>query len=364
LPDFYTRGVETIRLDADFIGPDLVPSEELADCARTALARDGRTLLSYGPAAGYAPLRALIGQWFGVHPGRVVLTNGALHGLALLTRHIAFRRNVVAEYPIYDRAEKVLLSAETSLVSAPMDEEGLNPDELQGTLVAYSTPAFVYTIPSFHNPTGRSTTYARRRRLLSVIGGESMVQVQGMVIVEDDSYALTRFEGEAEHAYFDLSGKETLYLSSFSTTIAPGLRVGWLILPEALADDLGEAAADTYITPSLLSQATVFEFLTRGGLERQLTDLRAALKLRRDAMLTALSRHLPELRVSSPEGGFYVWIELPGSPDGRQVIARAKGVSAVAGTAFSAMSSYVRLSYSAAAPDEIEAGIERLVAAL
>ena len=91
-----------------------MPSEELADCARTALERDGRTILSYGAAAGYTPLRALIAQWFGVHPSRVVLTNGSLHGLALLARRLARGRNVVAEYPIYDRAETVLLAAEAS----------------------------------------------------------------------------------------------------------------------------------------------------------------------------------------------------------------------------------------------------------
>ena len=268
----------------------------------SALERDGRTILSYGAGAGYTPLRALIAQWFGVHPSRVVLTNGALHGLALLARRLARGRNVVAEYPIYPRAERVLLAAEASLLGTPLDEDGMNPDEIHSMLVQYSTPAIIYTIPSFNNPTGWTLTLPRRRRLVELVAGQSAVQVQGMQIVEDDSYALTRFEGEGMQALFDLSGKVTVYLSSFSTTIAPGLRVGWLVLPEGLADDIAADAADSYITPSLLSQATVFEFITRGSFERHLGELRAGLRLRRDAMLAAIERHMPGVALLAARG--------------------------------------------------------------
>jgi 2-aminoadipate transaminase len=356
--------MDTISFARGVPAPECIPEEELADCARTVLERDGRTLLSYGPAAGYTPLRALIAQWFNVHPARVVLTNGALQGLALLAHRLAARRNVVAEYPIYDRAEKVLLGAESSLIGAPMDVDGINADEIHSMLVQYSTPALIYTIPTFHNPSGWTTTVARRRRLIELVAGQTMVQVQGMQIVEDDSYGLTRFEGEAVPAIFDLSGKQTLYLSSFSTTISPGLRVGWLIAPEEIAELLTEAASDTYITPSLLSQAIVFEFITRGSFEPHLTRLRAELKLRRDTMLAALSRHMPEGTWSRPEGGFFIWLQLPGQPDGRVVLERADGVTAMDGTLFSSMSSSLRLSYCAATPAEIESGIERLAAAL
>src|SRR6187455_2495597 len=137
--------METISFADDWLGADLVPAEELADCARVALARDGRTILSYGASAGYTPLRALIAQWFGVHPSRVVVTNGSLHGLELLARRLARGRNVVAEYPIYPRAERVLLAAQASLLGAPLDEEGMNADEIHGMLVQYSTPALIYT---------------------------------------------------------------------------------------------------------------------------------------------------------------------------------------------------------------------------
>src|SRR4029079_7430357 len=98
------------------------------------MAREGRRTLSEGGSAGYTPLRALIAQWFGVHPSRVVLTNGALHGLELVARRLARGRNVIAEYPIYPRAEKVLLAAEASLLGSPLDEDGMNPDEIHSML--------------------------------------------------------------------------------------------------------------------------------------------------------------------------------------------------------------------------------------
>jgi 2-aminoadipate transaminase len=140
--------------------------------------------------------------------------------------------------------------------------------------------------------------------------------------------------------------------------------VGWFVLPEAIADELSDAAAGTYITPSLLSQAIVFEFMSRGSFEPHLVQLRAALRVRRDAMVSALARYMPEATWRSPQGGYFVWVELPGSPDGRVVLQRAEGVTAMDGTMFSAMSRFVRLSYCSAGPDEIDAGVERLAAAL
>jgi 2-aminoadipate transaminase len=190
------------------------------------------------------------------------------------------------------------------------------------------------------------------------------LQVEDILLVEDESYALTRFEGEVLPALFDHSGKTTIYSSSFSSTIAPGLRVGWFILPDELAGTLTEAATSTYITPVLLSQATVFEFIRRGSLEPHLLRLRELLRARRDAMLAALEKHFAGMTWSRPEGGYFVWLQLPPGTDGRAVLERAQGVSAVPGTEFASTSNLLRLSYSSVAPDEIPAGVERLAAAV
>jgi DNA-binding transcriptional MocR family regulator len=353
-----------VSLAADGLGPDLLPLGELADCVETALGRDGKTILSYGPAAGYTPLRELIGGWFGVHPSRVVLTNGRLHGLALLSRLLLPMRSVIAEYPIHDRAEGVFLAAGASLIAVPVGEEGMVVEDLQNTLGQYVRPAMVYAIPNFHNPTGWTTGREARSRVVDLVIRQNLVQTEQILLVEDDTYGLTRFEGEPLPALFDLSGGRSAYSSSFSATIAPGLRVGFFVLPEGLADELGELATSTYITPVLLAQAAVFEFLDRGALEPHLARLREGLKTRRDAMLTALETHLPDATWSRPEGGFFVWVQLPGYQDGREVLKRAEGVTACDGTRFGAVSSALRLSFAFAAPDEIETGVERLAAAL
>ena len=356
--------MQTISLSSDGLAADLLPVEELADCAQSALARDGKTILSYGAGAGYVPLRELIGEWFGVHPSRVVLTNGRLNGLALLANLVVHGRAVVAEYPIHDRAQTVFLEAGASLLSMPIGENGIVIEELQNTLGQYVRPAIVYAIPSFHNPTGWTTPRAGRERLVDVVLGQNLIQTEQILLMEDDSYGLTRFEGEAQPALFDLSGGRAVYSSSFSVTVAPGLRVGFFVLPDELAGQLAEVAASTYITPVLLAQATIHEFISRGSFEPHLVRLRAGLKLRRDAMLAALEKHFAGATWSRPEGGLFVWLELPGFPDGREVLKRARGVTAVDGTRFGAVSSALRLSFGFAQPDEIQAGLERIAAAL
>jgi DNA-binding transcriptional MocR family regulator len=353
-----------LALDSEQVMPELLPVDELADCARAAFARDGATILSYGSGAGYMPLRELIAEWFGVPPSRVVLTHGQLHGLSLLAGRVATGRGVLVEYPIHDRAERVLLAAGASLIGTPIGEQGIVVDELQNTLGAYVRPAMVYLIPSFHNPTGWTAPAEARRRVVDLVITQNRLQTEQILVVEDETYALTRFEGDRIPAIFDYSEGRTVHSSSFSVVIAPGLRVGYLVLPEQLAADVEQVAADTYITPVLLAQATVHEFLARGALEPHLARLRAGLRTRRDALVGALAKHLPDARWSQPEGGLFVWVQLPGSPDGREVLRRADGVGAVDGTRFGATSDWLRLSFGFAAPDELEAGVERLAAAL
>ena len=354
----------TIDLAADGLGPDLLPLEELGDCAATVLGRDGRTILSYGAAEGYAPLRELIAEWFDVHPSRVVLTNGRLHGLALLARLRLTGSSVIAEYPIHDRAERIFLDAGGSLIAVPVGEGGMVTEDLQNTLGQYVRPAMVYTIPSFHNPTGWTTPAEGRARVVDLVLRQNMVQTEQILLVEDDSYGLTRFEGERPPALFDLSGGRSVYSSSFSATISPGLRVGYFVLPEPVADEVGALAGSMYITPVLLAQATVYEFIARGAFEAHIARLREALRARRDALLAAFEAHLSGASWSRPEGGLFTWLQLPGNPDGREVLRRAEGVTARDGTAFSAVSSALRLCFAAAPPDELEAGVERLAAAL
>jgi 2-aminoadipate transaminase len=350
--------METISFARGVPAPECIADELLAECARAVLEREGRALLSYGPSAGYTPLRAYIAQWFNVHPGRVVLTNGSLQGLALLAKRYARGNNVVVEWPTYDRALKVLLNAGSSLLAAVVDDDGMNINDLDQQLMGQSRPAFVYTIPTFQNPTGRTLPNDRREHLVRVLANRQIP------IVEDDPYALIRFEGEAPYRVFDYSQGTSIYMSSFSKTMAPGLRVGWMIVPEVMAEEIADEAASTYITPSLLSQAIAYEFIARGHFQPNLERMNGLLKARRDAMLAALDKHMSGATWTRPEGGYFIWLQVPIGTNLGEALERAKGVTAVLGTEFSAPANCLRLAFSYASPEEIEVGIERLAAAM
>jgi 2-aminoadipate transaminase len=345
--------MDTISLARGVPAPECIPVQELADCARVAVERDGATVLSYGPVGGYQPLREWIAERHGVDPGRVLITNGSLQGIAFLAERFAGRR-VLVETPTYDRPLKILDARDVAVTAIAMDDEGLDVDALEQALTGDPKPAFLYTIPTFQNPSGRTLTVERRRRLVEVACEHELL------VLEDDPYGLVRFEGESVPTLFELDGgARVIYSSSFSKTIAPGLRVGYFVLPEALEHELEALAVSTYITPALLGQATVFEFLRRGNLEPNLERVKSLLRARRDAMLDALDREMPAARWSRPEGGYFVWLELP---EGVDVSAGAAGVTFVPGIDFGGASHTARLAFSFVSPEEIREGVRRLAA--
>jgi 2-aminoadipate transaminase len=354
----YTRSMETISFARGIPAPECLPVEELADCARAALERDGRTILSYGPSPGYAPLREWVAERHGVDPGRVLLTNGSLQGFVFLAQRLAPGRRVLVEQPTYDRPLKILRELGAEIVPLPLDDDGLDPDALEAALRTGDKPSLLYTIPTFQNPSGLTLTEERRRRVVELAAEHDLL------VLEDDPYGLVRFEGESPPTLFDLSDGRVAYSSSFSKTIAPGLRVGWFVLPPALARELEAAATATYITPVLLGQATVHEFVSRGNFEPNLERVSGLLRARRDAMLAALERDLPQLRHSRPDGGYFLWLELSKGTDAAQLLERAEGVTFVPGTDFGGAPDTARLAYSFVSPEEIERGIGRLAAAL
>src|SRR5215210_4256782 len=350
--------METISFARGIPAPDCIPVDELAECARDVVARDGATVLSYGPVGGYLPLREWIGERHGVDPARVLVTNGSLQGMVFLAERFAGKR-VIVESPTYDRPLKILAARGVEVTLVEMDEEGLVPDALERALQSGEKPAFVYTIPTFQNPSGRTLTPGRRQRLVE------LAREHDLLLLEDDPYGLVRYEGDPPPTLFELDGgSNVMYSSSFSKTIAPGLRVGYFVLPESLEQELEAIAVSTYITPVLLGQATVFEFLRRGNLEPNLQRVSSLLGARRDAMLEALERELPFADWSHPEGGYFIWLELPEPTDAGALLERAGevGVTFVAGSDFGGALNSARLAFSFVSPDEIHEGVRRLAA--
>jgi len=343
--------VDVISLARGIPAPECIPAEELADCARAAIELDGTTVLSYGPVGGYQPLREWIAERHGVEPGRVLVTNGSLQGIAFLADRFAGSR-VLVERPTYDRPLKLLAARGVDVAAVPMDDEGLDLDALAQLLETGPQPAFLYTIPTFQNPSGRTLSLERRQRLVE------LAREHDLLVLEDDPYGLVRYEGTPLPTLYELDGGgHVAYSSSFSKTIAPGLRVGYFVLPEKLGAELEAVAVSTYITPVLLGQATVHEFLRRGNFESNLERVRGLLRVRRDAMLEALDEHMAGASWSRPQGGYFVWLELP------EDVQDVDGVALVHGTDFGGSANSARLAFSYVSPEEIREGIRRLSAA-
>ncbi len=338
--------------------PECLAVEELADCARAAVERDGHAILSYGPGGGYGPLREWLAERHGVEPSRIVITSGSLQGFVFLAEQLVKPgTRVLVESPTYDRPLKILTRLGADIVGVPMDEEGLIPDELpEGEF------AFLYTIPTFQNPSGRTLSVERRRRVAE------LAAERGLLVLEDDPYGLVRYDGDPLPSIFELAGSDQIaYCSSFSKTVAPGLRVGWYALPPQLADEIEALAVSTYISPPYLTQATVLEFARRGSFEPNLERVNGLLRERRDAMLDALARELPEDATwTRPEGGYFVWVELPSGPPSSELLAEAEaaGVTFVEGADFypggPGGERALRLAFSFVSPDEIAEGVSVL----
>ncbi len=353
--------MDTIAFTRGVPAPECLPVEELADCARAAVERDGKIVLNYGPVAGYAPLCEWVAERHGVETSRVFITNGSLQGLSLLAALLLDPgARVLVEGPTYDRALHILARHEGEPVPTPMDDEGLDPDALE------LPAAFLYTIPTFQNPSGRTLSLERRQRLAE------LAQDGRLLMIEDDPYSFVRYEGERLPSVFELAGGEgVVYSFSFSKIAAPGLRVGYLLASAELVAQIEALAVQTYLTPALLAQATAYEFVSRGLLEPNIERVVDLLRERRDAMLDALEQELAEEATwSRPDGGYFTWLDFPDGTDAGELLARGEeqGVTFVAGRDFfppgRGGERSARLAYSFVSPEEIKSGVARLAAAL
>jgi 2-aminoadipate transaminase len=348
--------------------PEMLPVQELAECCERALMRHGRTALNYGAPSGFQPLREWIAARHGTEPGRVLVTPGSLVAMNLLVRQLLpERRRVIVEAPSYDRMLRLLAGAGADVVSVPRIDEGLDLERLSQLLDTGLPPAFLYTLPTFHNPTGRTLGRGQREALAD------LAAARGLMVIEDDPYGLLRLDGEAQPSLHSLlaargAGELAVFMSSFSKSVAPGLRVGYVVLPAWLVGPLEALATSLYVSPPLLAQAQLFEFLQEGLLEVQLARVLALLRPRRDALLEVLDARLSDVaRWTRPDGGYFLWLDLPAGLEAQRLAeaGRGAGVAFVCGGGFYAGAGgehSARLSFSYPSAEEIRDGAQRLAA--
>jgi 2-aminoadipate transaminase len=340
--------------------PEALAADLIADCARRALESDGTRVLSYGTGGGYPPLRELLAAENGAEPDQVLITNGSLQGFVFLLEALLQPGDVVAvESPTYDRALLQLRLHGMDVLPIPVGADGMDVDVLAEACAAGRVPRLLYTIPNFQNPSGATLSAERRARLIEVC------ERHDILILEDDPYGRLRFEGEPIPGLAATApAGRVIFTSSFSKTVAPGLRVGYLVSPPAIARDLAAAASRTYISPALLSEAAIHQLIAGGHLEGNIARVTALMRERRDAMTAAMA-HMPEGTTAiPPHGGFFYWLTLPAglSADALFDDAARAGIAYVKGSdcVLEGGERTLRLAYSGVSPAEIEEGMERL----
>lgn len=345
--------------------PDMTPPEELRAAADRALREDPVGALAYGAGSGYAPLRGWIAERNGAEPERVFVANGSLEaGMLLFDTVIEPGDSVVVEAPSYDRTLLGLQRRGAELRAVALEDDGIDVGELERLLDRGLRPKLIHVIPNFHNPAGCTLSLEKRERLVE------LAAKHGFVIFEDDPYGELSFEGARLPTMASLDSHEhVVFASSFSKTIAPGVRIGYLIGPPPLIAEITTLAVNTYISPNMLAEAIVYEFCRSGAINDSIEHVKRALRERRDALVGALDRYIGEdARFVLPEGGYFLWVELPEEVDAEQLLAAAseRGVVFVKGSDFMLEGgrNALRLAYSGVTPDQIDEGVRRLGEAL
>ncbi len=344
-------------------GPDLLPTEEFAECARRAGERDGARALNYGPPSGYPPLREWVAERHGVAPERVVLTTGSLQGFNFVARHfVEHGATVFVEAPCYDRSLGILRRIGAQAEAIPLRDDGLDVDALAAALGGAVGPKLVYTIPTFQNPTGRTLPSPRRARLAEI------AVEHGLWIIEDDPYGELRYDGEplAPIGAQPGAGDRTVTISSLSKVLAPGLRIGWLRAPDAILRPLAIAKQAADLHTSTVDQIAARTSLEVADLDAHIAVIRAEYRRRRDALLGGLADALPPgSTFNRPDGGMFVWARLPAGWDAAELLKTAlrHDVAFVPGFPFFALepdARTLRLSFTTHVAAQIAEGLVRL----
>lgn len=368
-----TAQPDVISFAGGLPAPEGFPVEALRESFDAVLRDDGAAALQYGPTEGYLPLRVYLAECMAdrgidASPEQVLITSGSQQALDLIGKALLSPGDtVLVEAPSYVGALQSLTGREVRYQTVHMDQEGLIVEQATRMLEAAAgdagdMPRLLYTIPTFQNPSGVSMSRARREALLELAAH------YGLPIIEDDPYSELRFGGKAAPALRALPrGEDTIYLSTFSKILAPGLRIGWMVAPRPLLAKLTLAKQGADLHSDSLVQRAILHYCRHHAIQETTAPLRDLYRARRDAMLDALARYFPAgARWTHPDGGLFLWVSLPEGIDCKTLLLQAvaqQRVAFVPGAAFyvdGSGANSMRLSYSVVDPATIEEGIRRL----
>lgn len=368
-PSYPAQGAGFISLRSGAPAAECVPRAWLERGMERAWAADPE-LFGYGSAMGAWELRAAIAarlQAAGcddISPKDILLLTGAQQGIDCLARLFVDPGDAIAlDDPVYPGAMQAFDLVAPRYLPIPVRADGLDLDRLEETL-ARERPKFLYLVPTFQNPTGATMPLHRRERLVA------LCRAHDLPIIEDDPYRELRYAGNAVPPLRALDA-DVIHLGTFSKTIAPGVRVGWMVMPAALREKMYALKEALDINSDRVMQEAIIGALRTGFYDEHLDRVRAVYRARRDAMLAALAEWMPPgVTWTEPEGGFFVWVRLPAELDVVDVLARAnaRGVGIVPGSGCTAVPGGqrdgLRLGFCAKPPDEITEGVRRLAAAI
>src|SRR5215204_6126059 len=352
----FTRGVPP---------PEAFPTEELGACFDAALRENPDVVLQYGQQPGYAPLREELAGEYGVSPGEILVGNGSLQLLDLVSSYLVRPGMAVfTEQPSYDRAITTFRRRGARAIGIPLEEDGISV-ERQEVALRREVPAFLYLVPDFQNPAGATLSLEKRRRVVEVAAA------YGFRVVEDVPYRKLRYQGEDLPLLREIDPSPVITMSSFSKLLSPGIRVGFMLSDSEFAAALTKLGEDTYLSPVLPTQAAVAEYLRRGLLAPNVERLKDLYTPRWKAMADAVRRELPGAQAFVPDGGFFVSVMLPEDANTEDLVGRARDIGLVLtpGAAFFAEPDhggpvlgdrFVRLPFCAVTPDQIREGLRRL----
>jgi 2-aminoadipate transaminase len=343
---------------------DIVDVEGLSEASRQAFAEDPAGTTAYGTSVGYVPLREWVAEQHGVDVDQVLVTNGSMQADAFLFQLLVNPGDaVIVESPTYDRTLLNLRQRGADIRMVELETDGIDVDALEGLLEDGLRPTLAHIIPNFQNPAGYTLSAPKREKLLS------LAAKYDFTLFEDDPYVAIRFEGDTLPTMLskDTAG-QVVYASSFSKTVCPGIRVGYLVGPAAVIKQIQGIATNTYISPNMVAQSIVNQFCRSGRIDTAIATVKDALRARRDALVTALERELPEAVFAPPSGGYFMWVVLPEEVNVAELenAARERDVLFVKGTDFllEGGENTLRLAYSGVTPEQIDEGITRLADAV